>query len=152
MAMFGESFGSFETGKYAGTVTAPLKNTAFTPDVVLIYLNPAQIRALLLTLYGGGESEVSTHMFLPSCGHSVVDPMETGKFCIVLPDPGEHQRALTLEEEMIFAVPKEKMSTLMAGVNGRGFSHRGRYMSMLPDFEQPQFYKDMFKSWGLDSE
>ena len=21
-----------------------------------------------------------------------------------------------------------------------------------PDFERPQFYKDMFKAWGLDSE
>ena len=152
MRMFGESFGSFETGKYVGTVTGLLKSASYIPDVVLIYCNPAQIRALLLTMYGDGESQVSTHMFLPSCKHSVVDPMETGKFCIVLPDPGEHQRVLTLEEEMIFAVPKEKMSTLMAGVNSRGFSHRGRYMSMLPDFEQPQFYKDMFKSWGLDSE
>lgn len=152
MAMFGESFQSFETGKYVGVVTAPLKSATFTPDVVLIYLNPAQIRALLLTMYGSGQDQVSTHMFLPSCGHSVVDPMETGKYCIVLPDPGEHQRALTLEEEMIFAVPQQKMAGLMAGINGRGFSHRDRYMSMLPDFEQPQFYKDMFKGWGLDSE
>lgn len=152
MAMFGESFQSFETGKYVGVVTAPLKRATFTPDVVIIYLNPAQIRALLLTMYGSGQDQVSTHMFLPSCGHSVVDSMETGKYCIVLPDPGEHQRALTLEEEMIFAVPQQKMAGLMAGINGRGFSHRDRYMSMLPDFEQPQFYKDMFKGWGLDSE
>jgi len=151
-AMFGESFQRFETGKYVGVVTAPLKSAAFTPDVVLIYLNPAQIRALLLTMYGSGQDQVSTHMFLPSCGHSVVDPIQTGKYCIVLPDPGEHQRALTLEEEMIFAVPQQKMAGLMAGVNGRGFSHRSRYMAMHPDFEQPQFYKDMFKGWGLDSE
>ena len=152
MAMFGESFQSFETGKYVGTVTAPLKKATFMPDIVLIYSNPAQIRAMLLTMYGGGEEQVSTHMFLPSCGHCVVDPIQTGKYCIVLPDPGEHQRALTLEEEMIFAVPQEKMAGLMTGINGRGFSHRDRYMSMLPDFEQPQFYKDMFKSWGLDTE
>jgi uncharacterized protein (DUF169 family) len=152
MAMFGESFQSFETGKYVGIVTAPLKSATFIPDVVLIYSNPGQIRALLLTMYGGGEEQVGTYMFLPSCGHCVVDPMQTGKYCVVLPDPGEHQRALTLEEEMIFAVPREKMPAMMARVNGRGFSHRGRYMSMLPDFEQPQFYKDMFKSWGLDTE
>ncbi|MBN2242531.1 MAG: DUF169 domain-containing protein [Acidobacteria bacterium] len=150
-SMYGESYRTFETGKYAGIVTAPLKSATFTPDVVLIYSNPGQIRALLLTVYGGGEEQVSSHMFLPSCGHCVVDPMQTGKYCIVLPDPGEHQRALTLEEELIFAVPQERMPAMMAAVNGRGFSHRGRYMSMLPDFEQPQFYKDMFKSWGLDT-
>ncbi len=152
MAKWAESYRSFEFGKYIGVVTAPLKSASFIPDVALIYLNPAQIRALLLTMMVDGESQVSGHFFLPSCGHCVVDPMETGKYCIVLPDPGEHQRALTLEEEMIFAVPQGKMAGLMAGVNGRGFSHRDRYMSMLPDFEQPQFYKDLFKSWGLDSE
>jgi hypothetical protein len=34
---------------------------------------------------------------------------------------------------------------------GKMYSHRDQYMSMHPDFEQPQFYKDLFKSWGLDS-
>jgi hypothetical protein len=54
---------------------------------------------------------------------------------------------------MIFAVPQAKMPTLMAGLKrgGRLYSHRDQYMSMLPDFEQPQFYKDMFKGWGLDN-
>jgi hypothetical protein len=79
--------------------------------------------------------------------------MKTGKYCVVLPDPGEYQRALTLEEEVIFAVPQGKMPELMAGLKGGGkmYSHRNQYMSMLPDFEQPQFYRDLFKSWGLDS-
>jgi uncharacterized protein (DUF169 family) len=152
MAKWGESFLSFEVGKYIGIVTAPLKSATFVPDVVLIYSNPAQIRGMLLTMMYGDQSQVSGHFFLPSCSHCVVDPMETGKYCIVLPDPGEYQRALTLEEEMIFAVPQKKMPGLMAGLKNRGFSHRNQHMSMLPDFEQPQFYKDLFKSWGLDSE
>ena len=152
MTMFRESFQSFETGKYVGIVTAPLKNATFIPDVVLVYLNPAQLRGLLLNMMGDGQSQVSYHFFLPSCGHCVVDPMETEKYCIVLPDPGEYQRALAQEEELIFAVPQSKMPTMMAGVNRRGSSFRNQYMSMLPDFEQPQFYKDMFKGWGLDSE
>jgi uncharacterized protein (DUF169 family) len=154
MAMYGESFLSFEVGKYVGVVTAPLKSATFMPDLVLIYSNPAQLRGMLLPMMTGGNSKVDTHLFLPSCGHCVVDPMVTGKYCVVLPDPGEYQRALTLEEEMIFAVPQAKMPELMAGLNGRGrkYSHRDQYMSMLPDFEQPQFYKDMFKGWGLDPE
>ena len=68
----------------------------------------------------GGAAQVSTHLFLPSCAHCVVDPMKTGKYCVVLPDPGEYQRALTLEEEMIFAVPQEKMPGLMAGLKRGG--------------------------------
>jgi uncharacterized protein (DUF169 family) len=157
MGIWVESFLSFEVGKYVGVVTAPLKSATFMPDVVLIYSNPAQLRGLLLPMmFGEGSSQVNCHLFLPSCGHSVVDPIKTGNYCVVLPDPGEYQRALALEEEMIFAVPQEKMQELMAGLTGMGrgrmYSHRDQYMSMLPDFEQPQFYKDLFKSWGLDSE
>jgi len=152
MAKWGESYRSFEFGKYIGVVTAPLKSATFMPHVVLIYSNPAQLRGMLLRTMYGDQSQVTGHFFLPSCGHCVVDPMETGKYCIVLPDPGEYQRALTLEEEIIFAVPQGKMPDLMAGLRKGSFSHRDQHMSMLPDFEQPQFYKDLFKSWGLDSE
>ena len=155
MAKWGESFMSFEVGKYIGVLTAPLKSATFMPDIVLIYLNPAQLRGLLLPMmFGGGSSQISCHLFLPSCAHSVVDPMITGKNAVVLPDPGEYQRALTLEEEIIFAVPRDKMQGMMAGLKGMGkmYSHRDQYMAMHPDFEQPQFYKDLFKGWGLDSE
>jgi len=153
MGNWNESYKSFEVGKYIGVVTAPLKKATFTPDVVLVYSNPAQLRGMLLPMMMGGSSQVDGHFMLPSCGHCVVDPMVTGNYCVVLPDPGEYQRALTLEEEMIFAVPREKMQGLMAGLTGgRKYSHRDQYMSMLPDFEQPQFYKDLFKGWGLDTE
>jgi uncharacterized protein (DUF169 family) len=151
---FGASYPSFDEGTYIGVVTAPLKSASFMPDVVLVYSNPAQLRGMLLPMMGRGQDQVSTHLFLPSCGYSVVDPMKTGNYCVVLPDPGEYQRALALEEELIFAVPRGKMPELMAGLKrgGRMYSHRNQYMSMQPDFERPQFYKDMFKNWGLDSE
>jgi len=38
--------------------------------------------------------------------------MLTENYCVVLPDPGEYQRALTLEEEIIFAVPQKKIQSL----------------------------------------
>jgi len=154
MGAWAESFMSFETGKYVGILTAPLKSATFMPDVTLVYLNPAQLRGVLLPIMFGGQPQVTTHLFLPSCGHAVVDPIKTGDYCVVLPDPGEYQRALTAEEEMILAIPQQKMEGFIAGLKGRGkmYSHREQYMSMHPDFEQPQFYKDMFKAWGLDSE
>jgi uncharacterized protein (DUF169 family) len=153
MSKLGESYLSFDVGKYIGVLTAPLKKASFTPDVVLVYMNPAQLRGLLTPMMMGGSSPISTHLFLPSCAHCVVDPMKTGNYCLILPDPGEYQRALTMEEEMIFAMPKEKIPGLMAGLKrgGRLYSFRDQYMSMHPDFEQPQFYKDLFKGWGLDS-
>lgn len=152
MAKLGETYQSFEVGKYIGVLTAPLKKASFAPDVVLVYLNPAQLRGLLTPMMFGGAPQIGTYLFLPSCAHCVVDPMKSGKYCLVLPDPGEYQRALTSEEEVIFAIPKEKLPGLMASLKsgGRPYSFRDQYMSMHPDFEQPQFYKDLFKSWGVD--
>ena len=157
MASFAENYDCFEVGKYIGIVTAPLKTATFMPDVVLIYMNNAQLRGGVLVpmSFGRGEDQFITELFLPSCGHSVVDPMITGKYVVVLPDPGEYQRALAAEDEIILAVPVKKMNDLMASLKGMGgkmYSHREQYMAMQPDFEQPQFYKDVFKAWGLDSE
>lgn len=154
MRVFAESYMSFEAGKHIGILTAPLKSATFMPDVTLVYLNPAQLRGVLLPMMFGSQSQVTTHLMLPSCAHAVVDPIKTGDYCVVLPDPGEYQRALTAEEEMILAVPQKKMEGFMASLKrgGRMYSHRDQHMAMHPDFEQPQLYKDTFKAWGLDSE
>ncbi len=149
---FGEAYMSFDEGKYIGIVTAPLKSATFMPDVVMIYMNPAQLRGALLPMNFSGSDQVKTELFLPSCGHAVVDPMKTGKYVVVLPDPGEYQRGLATEDEMILSVPQAKMQPFMASLKqgGKMYSHREQHMDMKPDFEQPQFYKDMFKQWGLD--
>jgi uncharacterized protein (DUF169 family) len=143
----------FEQGKYAGIVTAPLKKANFIPDVVIVYSNPAQLRGLLLTMPVADVPSVSGHFFPPSCGWSVVAPMKTKQFYVVVPDPGEYQRALTEEGDMMFSIPGEKMPAMMANVrkNEHGpFAYREHYMFMHPDFERPDFYKDLFKNWGLD--
>jgi uncharacterized protein (DUF169 family) len=143
-------YDSFERGKYIGVLSAPLKSASFVPDLVVAYMNNAQLRALLLSMKVEEVPEVRGHFFPPSCGYSVVDPIKTGKSWVVLPDPGEYQRALTAEDEIIFSVPRDRMPGLIAGLEAGGmFSYKGHNMVMLPDFEQPQFYKDLFKSWGL---
>ena len=144
----------FEFGKYIGIVTAPLKSATFQPDVVIIWSKPSQLRALLLSMKVEDVPQVSGQFFPPSCAHSVVTPMKTGKYQVIIPDPGEYQRALTEEGDMMFAVPQARMSVMMAGLkqNERGyFSYRDHQLFMLPDFPQPDFYKEMFKSWGLDT-
>jgi uncharacterized protein (DUF169 family) len=150
LASWVHPYNCFEHGKYVGIVTAPLKTANFLPDVVIAYLRPSQLRSLLLSLKVTDVPQVSGHYFPPSCGWSVVEPMLTNKYWAVIPDPGEYQRALTDEGDMIFSVPQGKMQTLMTGLKQGGmFTYRDHHMAMLPDFEQPQFYKDLFKSWGI---
>ena len=145
----------FEYKKYIGMVTAPLQKATFTPDVVIIYVKPSQLRALLLSFKIEDVPEVKHHFFPPSCGWSVVSPIKDGKYWIVLPDPGEYQRALTDEGDLIFSIPQNKMKEMMEGLrkNEHGFfSYRDHQMSMGTDFPLPDFYKELFKSWGMDTE
>jgi uncharacterized protein (DUF169 family) len=147
-------YDSFEQGKYIGILTAPLKSAAFMPDVVLMYLKPSQLRGLLLSMKIEDVPQVSGHFFPPSCSWSVVNPMKTGRYYVVIPDPGEYQRALTEEGDMMFSAPQSKMQVMMTGLkqNEHGpFSYRDHHMFMMPDFPLPDFYKEMFKSWGMDT-
>lgn len=145
----------FEHGKYIGILSAPLKTASFMPDVVILYAKPAQIRGLLLSMKVQDVPLVKGHFFPPSCAWSVVNPMKSGEYWVVVPDPGEYQRALTDEGDLMFSVPQKRMASLMEGLkqNEHGpFSYREHHMFMQPDFPLPDFYKDMFRSWGMDTE
>jgi hypothetical protein len=55
---------------------------------------------------------------------------------------------------MMFSVPQGRMQSMMAGLKANehgAFAYREHSMFMQPDFEQPEFYKEMFRSWGLDT-
>jgi uncharacterized protein (DUF169 family) len=143
----------FDYGKYIGILTAPLKTASFKPDVVIIYSNTSQLRALLLSMGHDDVAQVNGRYFPPSCAHAVVTPMLKGGYWVVLPDPGEYQRALADEGEMMFAVPAEKLSGLCVGLDkfqAQGFAYRNNYYFMQGDFPRPDFYKKMFKEWGLE--
>jgi uncharacterized protein (DUF169 family) len=149
----GHPYESFEHGKYIGTVTAPLRAATFKPDVVILYTNTSQLRSLLLMMEFKEASQVKSWFFPPSCAYAVVHVMLTGQYWIVLPDPGEYQRALCGEDEMMFSVPGEKMDEFMASLKAgqeKGFAYSRHQMLMMPDFPQPDFYQELFKTWGLD--
>ncbi|MBN1190113.1 MAG: DUF169 domain-containing protein [Dehalococcoidales bacterium] len=143
----------FEYGKYVGIVTAPLKKAAFIPDVVIIYTNTAQLRGLLLSIKMEDALMVNGHFYPPSCGHAVVSVMLTGQYRVVLPDPGEFQRALTGEDEMMFSVPGDKLERFVSDLKQgeeKEWAYTRHNMLMRPDFPQPEIYKNLFRTWGLD--
>jgi len=141
-------------GDYAGLVMAPLRSASFDPDVVLIYSNPAQLRTILLAVkYKTGTLLTSHFDPIDSCVFAVVPPFLDGEYRITLPDVGEYQRAAAGEDEIIFSVPARRMEELMSGlryVREIGFSYSTFGPMLQPDFPQPEFYKDLFRTWGLD--
>ena len=148
-------YDSLEYGKYIGIVTAPLKTTIYEPDIVLIFSNTAQLRSLLLTMKNEERPLINSNFFPPSCAFSVSSVILTGQYWINLPDPGEYERALGDEGEMMFSVPRDKIEGMISGLrqaeeNNRGYIHSN--LMMRPDFPQPEFYKRIFRRWGMDIE
>ena len=149
------SFPRFETGKYVGIVSAPLKTANFEPDVIIIYTNTAQLRNLLLSFSYEERMNIRYEFFPPACVYQVVPVMTEGCYVVTLPDPGDAQRALAGEDEIILSVPADKFEEMLAHLKrfeeGQfGYSSTG--MFMLHDFPRPEFYRKLFKRWGLDTE
>ena len=149
-----KNFPHLEHGKYIGIVSAPLKTASFEPDLVLIYSNTAQLRSELLAVkYKEGFLVTSKFDPIDSCVYSVVPVILNGQYRITLPDPGDYERAMAGEDEIIFSVPAGKLEELISGLRHfekmkMGYTHFTTVMQ--PDFPQPPFYKELFRKWGLD--
>ena len=148
-------FPRFDTGKYVGIVSAPLKKASFVPDVVIVYSNTAQLRNMLLPFSYGAREKIDYKFFPPACAYQVVPVMTEGCTVVTLPDPGDYQRALAGEDEIILSLPPDRLEEMVGNLRrfeeGEfGYSHAS--MFMLNDFPRPEFYQMLFKRWGLDTE
>jgi uncharacterized protein (DUF169 family) len=149
-------FPRFKEGRYIGMVSAPLKSANFEPDMVLIYSNTAQLRNLVSAVKTH-DKELVHSIFDPidSCVYSIVPVIERGEYRITIPDPGEYERAMAGEDEMIFSVPKNKLAGLVETLVEQDRLHMGYKTQtpvLTPDFDRPGFYIELFKKWGLDTE
>jgi uncharacterized protein (DUF169 family) len=145
-------FPTFPRDKYIGIVTAPLATANFEPDVIIIYANTAQLRNMLMPLSYRNTDEIDYNFFPPSCAYQVIPVMESGRYVITLPDPGDYMRALAGEDEIILSVPAAKMEDFMEGIRrmrDMEYSYERTGMYMLHDFPQPPFYQMLFQRWGL---
>jgi len=145
----------FETGKYVGVVSAPLKTANFEPDLVLIYSNVAQLRAVLMAAkYKSGTLLTPVLDPLRSCVFSIIPPLLTGECQVTIPDAGEHLRTMVGEDEIIYSMPAGMTEELVLGLrhfDGIRFGYTKLGYDLRPDFPQPEHYQKMFRQWGLDA-
>ena len=149
---FINGFPKLPYGKYKGMLLAPLEKADFEPDVTLIYCKNDQLRLFLQAIdTQTGSMLDSSFTPLDSCTYSVIPSMQDGKYRITLPDPGEYERALTPEDDIILSVPAAREEEFYKGVETqivRG-DRNSFYKMMKEDFERPPFYNMIFEAWGL---
>ena len=136
-----------------GFTLAPLESADFEPDIVSIYGNPAQLRHLLLAVRWLTGEQLELHLdSVDSCVHSTIPVLNGKRFNVTVPDPGEYERALCGEDEMIFTMRAEEMEALIEGLkffSSKGIGYRELIMQQEADHGRPTFYMEMFKKWGL---
>ncbi len=103
--------------KYEAVALAPLLYNPFDPDIVLIYGNPAQMMLLINALqfeeyeamqfYCVGES---------SCSDAIARCYLTGKPALSIPCYGERRYGHAQDEDMVMAVPADKMGKALRGL------------------------------------
>lgn len=138
-----------------GFSIAPLRSCTFVPDCVTIYCNPAQIRSLLMAAkYDTGDMLNLTLDPVDSCVHSTIPVLNGQDFNITFPDPGEYERGLTDEDEVMFTLRGEKLAPILESIKfleKRHFGYQTLQMEMVTNFPRPEFYNNMFEKWGLET-
>lgn len=141
--------------KPIGFTLAPLRFCNFEPDIITIYCRPAQIRSILMgAKFGSGEMLKVTLDPVDSCVHSSIPVLNGQDYNITFPDPGEYERAMTDEDEVMFTLRAEKLPELtecIRGISMFGMGYQGLQMDMPMNFPRPEFYNVMFEKWGLET-
>jgi uncharacterized protein (DUF169 family) len=138
-----------------GFSIAPLKSCIFAPDLVCTYCRPAQIRSFQMAAkFQSGKMLELRLDPVDSCVHSTIPVLNGQDYNITFPDPGEYERAMTDEDEVMFTMRSEKLQEIISGLeflSGAGFGYKELSKDMPEDFARPKFYNDMFAKWGLET-
>ena len=137
-----------------GLALAPLASCTFEPDIIVVYCVPDQLRQLMMAVkYCTAEIVQPSFDTVGSCVNSVVPIINGDKpYNLCIPDPGEFERALTSENEMIFTLRADRVDELLDGIhtiNDMGFGYKQLSMDLNLEYPRAEFYNVMFKKWGL---
>lgn len=126
-------------GKYCGIQMAPLGRAGFTPDVICVYGNSAQVMRLVQgALWDQGGSLISVSTGRVDCAEIIIRTLLSGQPQYILPCSGDRIFGLTEDDEMIFAMPYAEAERVVRGLEG---THRGGIRYPVPKFMRfvPQY-------------
>jgi len=98
-----------------GFTVAPLSGCTFAPDIVCVYCRPGQLRSLLMAAkFETGQVVKSSLDTCGSCVHATIPVLNGEKpYNLSIPDPGEYERGLCFDDDMIFTLRADRLEKLM---------------------------------------
>lgn len=127
-----EQVAKFSYGEYQHILVAPLHRTAFDPEVIVVYANPAQtLRLLTAALWKSGDRLTSSFGGRIDCAEEIIVPLRSGKCEVILPCYGDRIFAHTQDHEMAFSIPVTRVEEIIEGLEG---THKGGVRYPIPSF------------------
>lgn len=107
-----------EMGKGLVVVYSPLERTKIEPDVILIYVNPAQLMRLIhgATYHSGKPIEGNFSGRASSCTEGVLGAFLHNAPKVVVPGNGDRVWATCQDHEMIMAIPASLLPKVVDGL------------------------------------
>lgn len=152
---YAEEFPRLEVGKYVGIVSAPLKETSFEPDLVMVYCDSEQLSLLLLGReYKKGynlKCALSSHA---ACVYAVVPAIQNDRCQVAVPCRGDRYYAMADPDEMIMTIPSGKLEELMTGLRhvAKTDSKLPHGRMVKPEYELSESYEKIAKIMGFRGE
>lgn len=140
----------FPLAHHAALLVAPLARAPFTPEVVVVYANGAQVmRLLAAALYSRGGTIQSHHAARVDCAELVIRTHQANEPQVVLPCYGDRIFGQTGDDEMAFAWPWSWTPAILDGLAG---THQGGVRYPVPSFlrytgEYPATYEKLKAMW-----
>ncbi|MBI4284715.1 MAG: DUF169 domain-containing protein [Chloroflexi bacterium] len=147
-----QSYPRLEAGKYAGAVCAPLKTALFEPDVVMMYVNSAQLgRTLSALSYESGRDLVSRICSDAACSYYIVPVVLGAEAVLSVPCGGDRRRAIARDDEVVISLAPGKIGGLVQAM--RKLDEAGltfpRPPDMVPECQQPPAYNELLGMLGI---
>lgn len=135
--------------EYKAIVLGPLGKTAFDPDTVAIYGNPAQVMRMIQGwTYHSGERVVGNFGGKVECTEYLIAPFKGSAARVSIPGAGDRIFSMTQDEEMVFSLPGGQLQKLVDGLKEAGKKIGARYPVTFYQNFQPEFpgqYKELAK-------
>jgi uncharacterized protein (DUF169 family) len=112
------AFQTLNMGDNPIVVYSPLERAKLEPNVILIYVNPAQLMRLIHgATYGDGKPiESSFSGRAASCTEGVISSYLTNSVRIVVPGNGDRVWAGCQDHEMVMAIPAGRLAEIVKGL------------------------------------
>jgi uncharacterized protein (DUF169 family) len=149
-ANWAQEFPRFETGRYVGVVSAPLRTASFEPDVAVIYCDSAQLLRLLLGVAYKDGLDINTVLGgHAACVYAVVPSIVKGECQAAVPCRGDRGRSFAQDDEIIFSVPRDKIGDLALGLEQKGTGSIPTRFSMKAEYKLSTSYAEMARLMGM---